>query len=708
MVMPVDADSCPECQAKLRVQKSKRRRVITMAHGPFDAREIRMYCRGVAHHVLAPTQLSQLVKPGQRYGYDLIVHVGLQRYLAGHQRSEIRRQLYDSHRIELSDGTVSALCDRFLAYFEALHASRAPVLRAVLEAGYPMHIDATCERGKGGLFVTIDGFNNWVLGAARVPSEAAEHLKPVVDKTISLFGPPIAIVRDMGEGGALAVNHLRQAGIPDLICHYHFLAAVGQSLMGRLYDKLLGIIRLSRCRTELYALLRQLRTYDASDSRDGDLGQGVVRDECKALLLWVLEGDGHSDPSFPFSLPHLRFVHRCLQVPDRIKQWVCRPWSIPERRALGYLDRRIARLKRDPRCAPTVEQLDERWAEFCQLRSILRLSNSELPRGDQRANPHQLPALELLRLQQIKQAVDSYTAELQQRIPDQDKQAKRPASAAGIILRYLRRHGRSLFGHPAQFDEHGTVTAVVARTNNAAEYFFGSQKQQLRRRVGRGQLGRDLEKQPAQAALVANLRSDRYVQLVVGSLDRLPAAFALLDQDPSVQIAPVRRDHRNSHLQRVLDNLLSTDQSESTEDSKRLPEPVLPPPLPQATEQQVAARAVQIEEQSNKQIRLSTTIEVACLSTPPPRARDVRLPPPGTTLKRRHGRRVYHVQVLEEGFIWGTTRYPTLAQVAKAIKPNSSNGYVFFGLTEPWEQRAPRLRGRRLNRHTLLELPAPN
>ena len=33
------------------------------------------------------TALAQLVKPGQKYGYDLIVQVGLARYLAGRATS---------------------------------------------------------------------------------------------------------------------------------------------------------------------------------------------------------------------------------------------------------------------------------------------------------------------------------------------------------------------------------------------------------------------------------------------------------------------------------------------------------------------------------------------------------------------------------------------------------------------------------------------
>jgi hypothetical protein len=79
----------------------------------------------------------------------------------------------------------------------------------------------------------MDGWRGWVLVAGRIDSEHEDHLRPLVEKTTSLFGEPRAVVRDMGTGGAKAVASLRERGIPDLICHFHFLAAVGKKLFER-------------------------------------------------------------------------------------------------------------------------------------------------------------------------------------------------------------------------------------------------------------------------------------------------------------------------------------------------------------------------------------------------------------------------------------------------------------------------------------------
>ncbi len=167
---------------------------------------------------------------GQGYGYDLIVQVGLARYLRNLQREEIRAELLLENGIVISTGTISNLCDRFLALLEKLHHDSVPALRAAMGDGYPLHIDATSEHGKGGLFVCLDGWRGWVLHAIKISSENEEELRPAIAKTVSLFGNPIAIVRDLSAAEAGAVDRLRSKDIPDLVCHYHFLGTIGKKL----------------------------------------------------------------------------------------------------------------------------------------------------------------------------------------------------------------------------------------------------------------------------------------------------------------------------------------------------------------------------------------------------------------------------------------------------------------------------------------------
>ena len=98
------------------------------------------------------------------------------------------------------------------------------------------------------------------------------------------------------------------------------------------------------------------------------------------------------------------------------------------------------------------------------------------------------------------------------------------------MLAHLERHGGSLWGHAIRLPkEAGGGIRLVDRTNNALESFFRRMKQGERRRSGRKVLTYDFEQLPAGAALVANLARPDYVEILCGSLDRLPEAFAELD-----------------------------------------------------------------------------------------------------------------------------------------------------------------------------------
>lgn len=556
-----ETEACPVCAGDVAVQKSKTRQVITLQAGAFTAREIRKRCRQDASPpVLRSEALARLVKPRQRYGYDLIAHVGLARYVRGRQRQEIRAELSQARHMELSEGTVSNLCDRFLTYPEAMHLKSVPALREAMPGGYPLHVDATSERGKGGLFVCRDGWRGWVLRAARVPSEGEAYLRPVVEKTAELFGDPLATVRDMGEGGAKAVAPLRARGSLDLICHYHFLAAVGKKLFEQPYRLLTNLLERCKVQRDLRTLLRELRQDRKPHTADGRFGPGPIREELPALVLWLLEGEGKKALLYPFRLPRLEFFQRCQQVEQKVNSGLPQVITPSERRAIKHLTGLIQRFERDQRFTTAATRLQQGWLAFCELREVLQLSNAELPNGDDDSHHIPVPALEAKRLEKIAEAANEYQQVLRVR---RASTARNNTAAlfdpAAVILKYFDHYGEHLFGHPALRDETGTITAVVERTNNVPEHFFGAEKRTLRRRVGRAHLSRDLEDQPAQAALAANLKHPDYVRVLCGSLDNLGAAFASLSEQELERTTPLSRNNRDSALFRRVRSLVEKD-----------------------------------------------------------------------------------------------------------------------------------------------------
>lgn len=543
----------------MNIRKSSTRLhpVASLQAGRFIPRELVKECAQdpATHPVARSEALTRIVRPRRRNAYDVVVYVGLARYLREKRREEIRAELFEQCGIELSDGSISNLCDRFLNYLEALHLVRAPSLRAAMQKdGYPLHLDATNDRGKGGVFVCMDGFRRWVLVTGKIPSEGEEYLRPLVEKTVSLFGDPVSTMRDLMKAGPNVVGSIRERGKPDLLCHYHFLRAVGINLFDALYTVIQGLLKHSKVRSDSRELLRELRRYRKSDSYEGRFGSGRVREDLLALVHWVVEGDGKKKPLYPFSLPPLEFFQRCRQAMQRAERWVPSPRTEPERRALRYFGGIVARVERDKRFAEIAGQLEKGWFAFCELRDVLRLTDADLPRGYTRVHQMELPAQEQQRLQAIENATQQYTQRLRDKVGDCGK--RKPRTPAAVILKYLERYGDGLFGHPVLRDENGAIIAVVERTNNALEHFFDDEKRHLRRRLGKAHLGRDLEDQPAQAFLAANLRHDDYVRVLCGSLENLASAFADLDHKALAEATPLARDNRDSDLRRRVRDLL--------------------------------------------------------------------------------------------------------------------------------------------------------
>ncbi len=55
---------------------------------------------------------------------------------------------------------------------------------------------------------------------------------------------------------------------------------------------------------------------------------------------------------------------------------------------------------------------------------------------------------------------------------------------------------------------------------------------------------------------------------------------------------------------------------------------------------------------------------------------------PGSLLVREWKGRLERIMVLEEGFAWNGTTYPSLSMVAQAITGTSWNGHRFFALSK--------------------------
>ena len=377
-----------------------------------------------------------------------------------------------------------------------------------------------------------------------MPTERADVILPRLREVVFRFGPPCAIMRDLGramtEASQSLVKDLKPS-IPVLACHLHFLRDIGKDLLQDGHDKLRGLFRQTGLRGQLRKLARDLGRElggDIGEARAsflqwqtgaaqghripaGSAGIAVVRGMAQWILDYPSEGNGQG---FPFDLPWLGLYHRCLRASSAIEAFLENPPNDPKvNKALHRLRRILRPVERGtPAFGPITETLTARAALFDELRRALRLTEKR----------QQVDAAHAVAgLREVRSAVDRLTRSLRQRRAG-DRSGKDLCAAIEIILTHIQAHGGFLWGHTIRLPKKsGGGIRFVDRTNNILESYFHALKHGERRRSGRKILTQDFEHLPPAAALATNLNQADYVSILCGSLACLPEEFAKLDAD---------------------------------------------------------------------------------------------------------------------------------------------------------------------------------
>ncbi len=541
--------ACPICGGDdWRVQKTAPHHGKTLACGEFHARETVHACAAGCRHESGvrvthrPASLTSQLLPHSGVGYDVVAHVGRARYLEYRRRENIRAELLSERGLRYSTGQVSRLGRLFVQYLGRLHRRHAGELKAVLmsDGGWPMHVDATGENGRGTIYAVMAGWRPWVLGAWKIATERAELILPCLQKTVRLFGDPCAAVRDLGRGVTPALYTLveeRGLEIPVLGCHQHFAADIGKDLLEPSHAELRKLFKRTGVRADLRRLARDLGRTLGEEIEEGrqavrewqslaDDGHRVPagRDGLavvRAMAQWTLDFPADATGlDFPYDRPYLDMHDRCRTSIRAVDAFLRNP---PKDRtvvrALGRLHRALLAVESEVPFGQIAKRLRDRARLFDELRDTLRLA-SDPPEDETVEN-----------LDKMHGELDALVSSLQERRPDRGP-ARDTRKAIDLILEHIDRHGESLWGHAIRLPESaGGGIRLVARTNNRIENLFKGTKHGERQRSGRKILTQDLEHFPAEAMLAHNLKCPDYVSIVCGSIDRLDQAFAGLDRE---------------------------------------------------------------------------------------------------------------------------------------------------------------------------------
>jgi len=537
---------CPGCDRSLEVQKTHSRMVSTLHVGRFRAVEVSLVCRKCGAQYRSE-ELGNLVPPGANFGYDVLVYAGQALFLRHRNEEEVVAELAERN-VQISPSEVSLLGRKFIVYLALAHQRCTGRIQEAmsLRGGYVCHLDATCEGRDPMLMSSLDSLSEIVLGNVKLPSEDERQIVPFLQRLKANFGIPLALVHDMGTGILKAVAKVFP-GIPDFICHFHFLRDIGKDFLGGPYDLIRQRLRKHKISSKLrYRAKEFKRQIDPNAAVIDGLAAGIkdqpLPDSCLqglpvlnaySLIHWALEGKADGEGyGFPFDRPHLVFAKRLCRLHDCLDQ-------LKDMQLLGQRQdntpyfKILADLKaiiKDGSLWQAVEQTEKNVTIFERLRKAMRIAPSSGRCGlnDKGGKAH---------IRTIEHRVKTFRAWFTTRRDyPQNQEAQK-------MIAQIDKYWGKLFADPITVQTpSGPLQIQPQRTNNLLEQFFRYLKRGHRRRTGNGSSSRMLRTMLAETPLVKNLQNPEYVRLFLKEKASLEEVFA------EIEIATVREEFRKAQL----------------------------------------------------------------------------------------------------------------------------------------------------------------
>jgi hypothetical protein len=530
---------CDDCQSPLRRQRASVHYPIGLLLGQPRVRSVQKQCPQCGR-IYASEAYSELVPRHGNYAFDLIVEIGLARFLRHRQNLEIQKELDERWGLSLPCSTISELAQSFLDYLSAVHQSHIPGLKAQLHqaGGYVLHVDGTCEAGTEIIFNAVAGNCGWTLDGCKMKTEDATQIESLLRSCVNDFGKPLALVRDLSSQ-IEAARIQAMPEIPDLICHYHFLLNVGIKLCEKSHTKLNACMRRLKIRPALrsmrHDLVRHSKQKESLTSSqieqlllDPEQIAGIDQLQARRALAYILlswledyESDLHGE-YFPFDLPCLALYRRFCTAYEWLRHAIPAN-DLPNQfySSLKTIMRHLSVAVEDRELTAAAERLEKSASLFKELREALRLTPNDCkhrPVLRQRAIADN-PLLALQRENFFIRWIEGLNARL---IAESDSDCIEDLS---IVWSYLQKYQGKLIGHVIS-DGH-SQPFIVQRTNNLSEHRFGRIKQGLRRKLGTKNLARQVQAMRPEEFLADNLNYPEYLSIICGgSLDNLALSFA--------------------------------------------------------------------------------------------------------------------------------------------------------------------------------------
>ena len=512
-----------ECGRQTRVLKTSLKTLATLAIGEFKALETHTRCQHCQRGYRSD-ELRALTPQGGKFGFDVIEMIGRALFVQCRNETDIQAELAHKN-ITVSRNEIRFLGKRFIVYLWLAHQACQASLKQAMQSkgGYILHLDGTCEGASPHVFSGLDELSNLVLGNRKMPTEDSQYIVPLLRELKAAYGNPIALVHDMGAAILKAVATVFP-GIPDYICHFHFLRDLGKDLLGVEYSALRRMIRSYNIRAKLGRAAKQLQVIIRDDQALSDTLQAYLKDpqsgdSCEALdarvkayllVAWVLESDSACHGfGFPFDQPHLEFYQRLQEAYPSLKQ-------LKTTGVAGLPLMTVSRALRDPALAQKVLCIQAKIARFNALRHAMRIACPEHHRGLNDDGDDDIKT--------IKGRVAKFRSSAQLEVL-----AKQDIGYRNMV-KQIDKYWDKLFADPIPVETPtGTITVQPQRTNNLMEQTFRFLKRDGRKKSGLHSLSKTLTGMLADTPLVRNLSNPDYMAILLQGKTDLASRFAEID-----------------------------------------------------------------------------------------------------------------------------------------------------------------------------------
>ena len=516
------------------VWKTRRRTVVSLKYSKFRSMEIARRNKDCSK-TFRSLELAAIVPSGAKYSFDLIAFVGRKCYLEGRTLKSVGAEL--EKRKGLSPVPVSSLYDiqrKFLFYLGELHRRATPDIEAFLRkrGNVTWLIDGTIEPGSPVFFGVKEAQGGIFLKGWKIPTENEEDISKCLLEAAGLYGKPDEILHDLSERMSKSCE-AALPGCPHRVCHYHLCGDLGRDLYGapqKMLNKRIRAIKLqpylkNQRSSQTQKLRGRIRDGNAQlilkdllngNTTNFEFTDVLAREILLGLHSWMLDyaNDGRRQ-GFPFD-PYLLYFHRRIaKIGAAAKNLIARKDSTGKLpRVFRGFSERLDKYLSDPAVDAAANLYEKAFDIFQRIREVLRMdAKGPSPMRD----PYDLSS-------KGKKDVCESLNDLVEQFEKSGRNCSNNEELAlyNIALSHVGKYKPYLF----RSDEEKNAGDAFVRTTNAIESHWGNGKRLRRQTHGRMKLARDFSALPAEYMLIPNLNNPVYVELVLGSLEKLPEKLA--------------------------------------------------------------------------------------------------------------------------------------------------------------------------------------